>query len=989
MNPEIDCTRTVNAEPSSTVDGGRENRMDIGRPALERNSVFRMKKWYTFLTFFVPFFFMAAAFAVQQVHPFGSRMILTVDLYHQYAPFVAELRDKLLSGDSLFFSWHIGLGTDFWATFANYVASPLNFLAVLFPQKYSPDVIALLVCLRAGLSGLFCGKLLADMDKKRKDVFLVCFSTLYALCGWAISYFWNIMWHDAVVLLPLIVLGLRKLIRDKSPWLYCVSLFLCLWSNFFAGYFICFFVILFMPVCYFSLTEKPSLRSAWSSTWRFGLFSGLGGGMAAALLIPTWMSLQNSSAVGDAFPDKNYLTQNAFDFFSRFFLGSKPNIRDGMANVYCGVIIMILVPLFFLCKRVKLSDKIGYGLIMVFLYFSFSDRMLNFIWHGFHFPNQISYRQSFLMSFVLILMGYKVLRNLKTFTFREIGAVVTGLLAYLVLYEHIGTGTEEILAILLTAAFVLLYTLVFYYIFNRDTSIAFQRKALAAVILIESLVASQVSIGMVAMNESFTGWDFYGKKDSEVTAFLEEREEIHGPFFRAEVYPAFISNQPALYHMKGMSIFSSTANESFIKFMKSLGFHNNGINGTRNFGLNPVSASLLGIRYLIDLEDTNYVPEVFPLLEDTGNLRIRENPDALSLGYMVSETVLDYETPTRVHPFANTNTFVNALGAADVFLKRDVSVGEMTNASKTGGSAVNGYTFSATKSDVKTVINLQPKDFLDEEMIYLYVQSSKSVSVKTSRTPVLSSVEDLEESVTSEKTQEGRTQQIIEIGRWSDEEDINVELTWGSGGSGNITVFCYTLDEPAFNEMIEQFSASQLEVDTLTSTLVEGSVDVQKDGVLLLTMTQDAGWTAIVDGEEAELHVIGEALLGLSLSPGLHEIRLSYMPVGFKEGLIISLASFTMLVMALVLSILLRRRRARRAILAEEEAAYRAAAAYLANITPDAEGELELSDEATVHSEGEIPEEISESAEAEQETCEDEDVSVVDVAEQSSEGNES
>ena len=80
--------------------------------------------------FFIPVFIMTAIFAILQVHPFGSgeNMILTVDCYHQYAPFLIELRNKILGGESLFFSWNVGLGTNFWAVLANYSGSPLNLL---------------------------------------------------------------------------------------------------------------------------------------------------------------------------------------------------------------------------------------------------------------------------------------------------------------------------------------------------------------------------------------------------------------------------------------------------------------------------------------------------------------------------------------------------------------------------------------------------------------------------------------------------------------------------------------------------------------------------------------------------------------------------------------------------------------------------------------------------------------------------------------------
>jgi uncharacterized membrane protein YfhO len=57
------------------------------------------------------------------VFPIGNRDVLTIDLYHQYAPFLAEMQARLRSLDGLFYSWSGGLGTNFYALLAYYVAS--------------------------------------------------------------------------------------------------------------------------------------------------------------------------------------------------------------------------------------------------------------------------------------------------------------------------------------------------------------------------------------------------------------------------------------------------------------------------------------------------------------------------------------------------------------------------------------------------------------------------------------------------------------------------------------------------------------------------------------------------------------------------------------------------------------------------------------------------------------------------------------------------
>lgn len=873
--------------------------------------------FYLSLSFLIPYLIMTSAFIVQGVHPFGSHMILTVDLYHQYAPFVAELRDKILHGESLWYSWNIGLGTNFWAIFANYAASPLNFIMLLFPQKFLSDGIALVVCIRAGLTGLFFAMMLRDIDGRREDLFLSCFAGFYALCGWILAYFWNIMWFDAVMLLPLIVLGLRYLMRDKKPLLYCISLFLCVWSNYYAAYFVCFFLILYFPVCYLSVFRRASLKNAWSSIWRFAVYSVLAGGMSAILVYPTWLALKQSSATGDSFPKDYTLTQNVFDFLGRFFLTSKPNIRDGMANVYCGVLILMFIPLYFLCSRIRLREKIGYGALLLFLYFSFASKILNFIWHGFHFPNQIPYREAFLMSFILVIMAYKVLRNLKTFTVNDITISVGLILGYLVLYEKFGEKKEWMLAIGLTAGFVIAYGIVFRIIILQQKSLRTQKRLLAGVIIVELLVAAQVTVGMVSMNESFTGWDFYGKKSDEVTSFIDKQVQAgdDGPFIRAEMYPAFISNETALYHVKGMSVFSSTADESFIVFMKSLGFHNNGINGVRNFGLTKITASLFGINYLVDVNGDASVPTGFDLVPDTGDLTITKNPDALPVGYMVSTDVLSFATMNRNNPFATSNDFVKSLGVAAVYSPEVLLGKEMTNAVLSSGNAENGYAYTITADKVKTVINIKPNARVTGSQLFLYVQSTEAPSVTVSGT-------NPDTSDPSSKQQETRTGQIIDLGTYDPAMNQNVQLSWDSASSGQVTILCFSINDEAYRNMISTLGESGLTVTSYDSTHLNGTVEALSDGVLLLTVPFDKGWTAKVDGESVEIQTIGDALMGLNLTSGTHEISLSYAPEGISLGAKASFASLGLLILLSVIPFFIeinRRIRKGKEILAGEE----------------------------------------------------------------------
>ena len=110
---------------------------------------------YPVLSFIVPVLILGIAFACMKVSPFGDKSIMVIDNFHQYSPFLSEFRDILKDGGSLLYSWNSGMGTNYWARYGYYLASPLNFLFVFFPQNSLPEFIVLITLIRVGSAGLF------------------------------------------------------------------------------------------------------------------------------------------------------------------------------------------------------------------------------------------------------------------------------------------------------------------------------------------------------------------------------------------------------------------------------------------------------------------------------------------------------------------------------------------------------------------------------------------------------------------------------------------------------------------------------------------------------------------------------------------------------------------------------------------------------------------------------------------------------------------
>ena len=115
------------------------------------------KNIYYILAFVLPVCVAIMAFISQGVWPFGDRGISVIDSYHQYVPFFSELLYKWKNWDSLFYSWNGGLGMNFLAVMAYYLASPLNILLLIFPKSLVMECFTVIYLLKIGLASLSFG----------------------------------------------------------------------------------------------------------------------------------------------------------------------------------------------------------------------------------------------------------------------------------------------------------------------------------------------------------------------------------------------------------------------------------------------------------------------------------------------------------------------------------------------------------------------------------------------------------------------------------------------------------------------------------------------------------------------------------------------------------------------------------------------------------------------------------------------------------------
>ena len=314
--------------------------------------------WPAFLLPFLGYVFVMIASGHK---PFGSSSILYSDMYHQYYPFFVEFRRVLRSGGSLQYNWSVGMGIDYLSLISYYLACPLNLLSVLVPEKWLLSYFSLLVPVKLGLAGLFFSIMLRKLFGGQGR-YASLFSAFYGLCAWALGYQWNIMWLDTFALLPLVILGEIYLLRDKKFLLYTLTLFLAVVVNYYIGFFVCIFVALVFFG--YEICRWQGWKRFFSDLGHMALFSLLGLLMTAFLEIPAYLGLQNTYSSVNKFPTKfdlNIASEDTFlgllDALRQVFGnlgGQEPTFKEGLPNLYCGVLTGILAVQFLTTKKIRL-----------------------------------------------------------------------------------------------------------------------------------------------------------------------------------------------------------------------------------------------------------------------------------------------------------------------------------------------------------------------------------------------------------------------------------------------------------------------------------------------------------------------------------------------------------------------------------------------------------------------------------------------------------
>lgn len=547
---------------------------------------------------------------IERIYPFGNNTMLLYDVKDQYITFYTMFRNILISGKDMFYSFNIGFGSPLISIISYYLLNPLGALLLLFNNEGIIKIISIFTVL---IIPLLCSFSMSYYLIDKNCKYVPVLSVLYSYSAYLVVYVGNFMWTVELILLPLITLGLERLIKDKKSILYFITLFLALLNNYYIGYMLCIYSVIYFTLYLLINKREVDIKG---SIIRFIKYSLLSGFLCSFIFLPIANYLFNNSKgiISNVFNVEIHF--NIFELISSIFTGSKATLAQGVTpattpNIGTSIMVLPLLIMFFINKKIDKKEKLLYTFLIIIYFLCVNIKELDFIYHGFHYPVGFPFRYSFIIVFILINIANISLNNLDSNDnndYKKLYIIISLLLLVLLLTISINQ-TITIWMLILNVVLITIYITVFKIKEKRNVF-------LTLIIIPELLFNAYIRLPIDSNYKQLTDKI---KTNNIIINKIDDKS-----FYRMALFDKTTRNDGAFYNFNSVDSFYSANNYRIILFNNSLGVNTNGVNNNLYSSNNDLYNALFDIKYVIK----------------NGNL-IKK--DTLGLMYYVNKDILDYK----------------------------------------------------------------------------------------------------------------------------------------------------------------------------------------------------------------------------------------------------------------------------------------------------------------------------------------------------------
>ena len=851
----------------------------------------------------LPMTIMLVVWAVIGMYPFGSKSLMAVDFGQQYISFFGLLKNAILTGDlsSLSYSFTKSLGGDMVGVLGYYLMSPFNIIYILAPLKYFGAAVFLTIWLRYGAIGLSFAFLLIRRYKglESRKWLVPLFSTAYALSGMLVSYQMNVIFYDAMIMLPIVIVYLEELLDGKSPYRYAFALGLTVLLQFYMGYMISIFIALY--ACYYVsprlLIEgdlKARIKNFSIPLLQAVIYSIIGIATASVLLLPVFFNLiESKGQVGGGMTFSFAFQINPLDILAKLVVGgfdttSGWSAGPNLPNIYIGALGFLGFIFYFLSQKVGKAKKWAAGIVTLVFLISFVNEFISKIWHMGQNPAGFFFRFSWLFSFFMLVLAYqamkqKIVISKRTNCIIGLGLLLSVVYLYFHQYSFISKTQPQAISRFLSKFSILsvlgiaaVTCFIFYAYWEKSQKSQLEkmiRMALAAVFLVLAAVLLKTGyllsqVGITAMlylsilfnaylSQVTFGYDDV-HKFADATVSVKRvtdniQENADQKFYRIATDFAYSRTVPSLVSYPGLSTFSSSLERSTMDHFAFMG--DLGVNAATQYSNGtPLTDALYGVRYFMSAKD--FDPKEIEANPD--KMYFYRFTDRFDLHRYFTDKVYEdkryvvYKNPNSFPLAYGTNSLVRNIqfGANNAFANQNIILNSMEGHQKANNDTVE-YFKPLAFSSIETANVIEEKVNKETgEAIYKRADSSKDAIIRYKVTPrtnytyyfftPVSLIQNQDYSVLLNNkwllnAKIFTQRQIWQLTDQTENQETVIEFRFRTDHIDMSNAGVYRADVDQIQQVLENRKKQGLQVTKFSNTHIVGDVSITDDSNYMMT----------------------------------------------------------------------------------------------------------------------------------------------------------
>ncbi|MBR6486662.1 MAG: YfhO family protein, partial [Lachnospiraceae bacterium] len=566
--------------------------------------------------------------------------------------------------------------------------------------------------------------------------------------------------------------------------------------------------------------------------------------------------------------------------FAGFFSGCARN--ELMPLIYCSVAAVFFALVFLISGKAKIREKLADIFVLGVIAVSMWINTFDAVWHGFNNPEGFYFRYAFLISFMVIVMGYRgaVLLTDDETAGRPAMALMAGgiMFLYMIWLKISGNIYLDTKGLIINAGLV--------FVIMALTLIILRYKNLKPYVYFLILLISAADM-LYNSQTAYTNLNVGAGEVPQMSRFKEDYTSINdvisyikgndSSFYRIEKDFDRAVNDPALFDYAGMSHDSSCEKDEVIDWLNNFGFPRTVYYTYYNGGGTSFTDSFFGIKYYVSRFDE--IAKPYTPLPYTGKYHAYMNEYALPIVYMAPEGLSGYD-----------------LAGEDTFKKQNALAAFWGTGDEIYREAEAGITLEGLKeTEEGHYVKESDKGYLvydvkiTEDMpLYVYFTA-----------PARQGAELFINGEDRGRYFSENHWNIMHAGNYKKGDRVEVKLELLEDEL-TVTRACFYYEDAealkAFDDRAYEYNRGLGEVEEISSSHLKFNVSKSEDGYAVASVPYDKCWRVTCDGKKLKTDRAVEMLMSFEIPKGEHIVEMKYIPRGTYAGLIASAAGVIMFI---------------------------------------------------------------------------------------------